>query len=79
MTLEDIKLYLENILEHNKAGIAHNLMREAQRMYPPVYSHVKGEHPFDINYKERDAYYRALEHAYKDALEKITDIIDNEK
>jgi len=74
-----IKIYIEDLLETNAKGYCKKLISEAQRMFPERFSYAEGEHPFDLNYKERQAYYRALEHAYKDILDKINNIYLHEK
>lgn len=76
---EVLKLYIEDLLETNNKGYCKKLIQEADRMFPSRFFYSEGEHPFDLNYNERIAYYRALEHAYKDILYKINSYISNEK
>lgn len=76
---EALKLYIEDLLETNKKGYCKKLIETADRIYPARFSYVEGEHPFDLNYNERIAYYRALEHAYKDILNKINSSINDEE
>lgn len=75
---EVLKLYIEDILEHNKAGISIKLEDRASRIFPQRFSYVKDEHPYDLNYNERKAYYHGLEYAYKDILEKIKSMIEQQ-
>lgn len=76
---EVLKLYIEDLLETNNKGYCKKLIQEADRIFPSRFSYSEGEHPFDLNYNERNAYYRALKHAYKDILYKINSYISNEK
>ena len=68
---EVLKLYIEDLLETNNKGYCKKLIQEADRMFPSRFFYSEGEHPFDLNYKERTAYYHGLIHAYKDILEKL--------
>lgn len=77
--IEILKFYIEDLLEKNNNGYCKKLLYTADRIYPQHFSYVEGEHPFDTNYNERIAYYRASEFAYKDILEKINNILNNEK
>ena len=77
--IEILKFYIEDLLERNKTGYAKKLFIDANRIFPARFSYTIGEQPFDLNYNERVAYYRALEHAYKDVLGKINNILSNEK
>ena len=72
MKKQEVIDYIKFILEPNKKGVCSKIMEEAERMYPHRFSYVEGEHPFDINYNNREAYYTGLKHAYKDILEKLT-------
>lgn len=75
-SLQVLKLYIEDLLEPNKVGISRKLMEEAERMFPQRFSYAEGEHPFDLNYNERNAYYRGLCHSYKEILYKINNMLE---
>ena len=68
---EVLKLYIEDLLETNNKGYCKKLIQEADRMFPSRFFYSEREHPFDLNYKERIAYYRALEKFYGEKVKRI--------
>ncbi len=75
-TEELLKTYIESLLEDNKVGISIKLEHQANRIFPESFSYVKGEHPFDVNYNQRKAYYMGLQFAYKDILRILENILE---
>lgn len=68
---EDLIAYLEDLLATNKAGVSQKLKERSDIIYPQKFSYVELEHPFDINWNEREAYYSGMKYICEDILAKL--------